>query len=166
MPKQTQRRRSLHIVQMHDQHLEAWCRGISSCQAGDNPKIPSSHPHCYQYLHGAKLCLSDLHNDDSRCRTAGCSLTSYPGPSRWSWLITVVICKNSFQDKNSLFTYKRHLQENDYDDKVPKVQIQTRFSRIKNLELDRYICACGRSKWHDILHESVNEYLRSDLSVV
>jgi len=27
----------------------------------------------------AKLCLSDLHNDDSRCRTAGCSLTSYPG---------------------------------------------------------------------------------------
>jgi len=23
--------------------------------------------------------LSDLHNDDSRCRTAGCSLTSYPG---------------------------------------------------------------------------------------
>jgi len=32
-----------------------------------------------QYLNGAKLRLSDLHNDDSRCRTAGCSLTSYPG---------------------------------------------------------------------------------------
>jgi len=32
-----------------------------------------------KYLNGAKLRLSDLHNDDSRCRTAGCSLTSYPG---------------------------------------------------------------------------------------
>jgi len=33
------------------------------------------------YLNGAKLGLSDLHNDDSRFRTAGCSLTSYrPGP--------------------------------------------------------------------------------------
>jgi len=30
----------------------------------------SSHRHCYQYLNGAKLRLSDLHNDDSRCRTA------------------------------------------------------------------------------------------------
>jgi len=33
-----------------------------------------------QYLNGVKLRLSDLHNDDSRCRTAGqCSLKSYPG---------------------------------------------------------------------------------------
>jgi len=36
--------------------------------------------HCCQYLNGAKLRLIDLHYDDSRCRTAGCSLTSYPGP--------------------------------------------------------------------------------------
>jgi len=28
-------------------------------QAGDNPKLPSSHRHCYQYLNGAKLRLSD-----------------------------------------------------------------------------------------------------------
>jgi len=30
---------------------------------------------------GAKLRLSDLHNHDSRCRTAGSSLTSYPRTS-------------------------------------------------------------------------------------
>jgi len=90
---QTQRRRSLHIGKTHDQHLEACCRGISSCWAGDNAQLPSSHLHCYQYLNGAKLRLSDLHNDDSRCRTTGCrdyrsqfnviprtghNLTSYP----------------------------------------------------------------------------------------
>jgi len=31
MLKQTHRRRSLHIGKMHDQHLEACCRGISYC---------------------------------------------------------------------------------------------------------------------------------------
>jgi len=41
MPKQTQRRRSLHIGKTHDQHLEACCRGISSCYAG---AILNSHP--------------------------------------------------------------------------------------------------------------------------
>jgi len=71
----------LHIGRTHDQHLEACCRGISACQAGDNPKLSSSHWHCCQYLNSAKvkLRLTDLHNDDSRCRTAGCSLTSYTG---------------------------------------------------------------------------------------
>ena len=49
----------------HDQNLETCCRGISSCQAGDNPKQQSSHRHCYQYLNGANLGLSDLPNDDS-----------------------------------------------------------------------------------------------------
>jgi len=78
MQKQTQRRRSLHIGKTHDKHLEACCRGISSCLAGDNPKLPSSHRHCYEYLNGAKLRLSDLHNDDSRYWTARCSLTSNP----------------------------------------------------------------------------------------
>ena len=48
---------------------------------GDNPKQPSSHRHCYQYLNGAKLRLSDPPNDDSRGRAAGCSLMSYPRPS-------------------------------------------------------------------------------------
>jgi len=75
MPKQTQRRRSLHIGNRHDQPLEACCRGMLQ---RDNPKLPSSHRHCYQYLNGAKLRLSDLHNDDSRCKTAKCSLMSYP----------------------------------------------------------------------------------------
>jgi len=79
MQKQTQMTRSLHIGKTHDQHLEACCRGISSCKAGDNPKLPLSHLHCYQYLNGAKLLLSNLHNDDSRCMTGWCSLTSYPG---------------------------------------------------------------------------------------
>ena len=79
MPKQTQRRRSLHFSKTHDQNLEACCRGISSCYAGDNRKQPSSHRHCYQYLNGAKPRLSDPPNDDSRGRTVGCSLTSYPG---------------------------------------------------------------------------------------
>jgi len=46
------------------------CRGMSSFPAaGDNPKLPPSHRHCYQYLNGGQLRLSDLHNDDSRCRT-------------------------------------------------------------------------------------------------
>jgi len=31
MSKQTLRRRSLHIGKTHDQHLEAFCRGISAC---------------------------------------------------------------------------------------------------------------------------------------
>jgi len=31
MPKQTQRRRSLHIGKTHGQHLEVCCRGLSSC---------------------------------------------------------------------------------------------------------------------------------------
>ena len=79
MQKQTQRRRSLHFGRTHDQNLEACCTGISSCYAGDNPKQPSSHRHCYQYLNGAKQRLSDLANDDSRGRAAGCSLMSYPG---------------------------------------------------------------------------------------
>jgi len=40
----------------------------------DNHKLLSSHRHCYQYLNGAKQRSSDLHNDDRRCRTAGCSI--------------------------------------------------------------------------------------------
>ena len=31
MQKHTQRRRSLHFGRMHDQNLDACCRGISSC---------------------------------------------------------------------------------------------------------------------------------------
>jgi len=63
---QTPRRWSLHIGKTYDQltidqHLEACCRGISSCYAGYNPKIPWTHWHCYQYLNGAKLRLSVLH---------------------------------------------------------------------------------------------------------
>jgi len=67
--KQTQRRRSLYI-------------GILSHVAEAFPfarqgTILNSHRvigiNCYQYLNGAKLCLSDLHNDDSRCRTGECS---------------------------------------------------------------------------------------------
>ena len=73
MQKQTHRRRWLHIGRTHDQHLEACYRGISFCKAGDNPKQPSSRRLCYQHLNGAKLCLSDLSNDDSRGRIAGCS---------------------------------------------------------------------------------------------
>ena len=79
MQKQTQKRRSLHIGRTHGQHLEACCRGIFSCRAGDNSKQPSRHWHCYRYLDGAKLRLSDLPNDDSRGRTAACSLLLYPG---------------------------------------------------------------------------------------
>jgi len=40
MPKQTQRRRSLHIGKTHDQHIEACCRGISFCLAGDSLETP------------------------------------------------------------------------------------------------------------------------------
>jgi len=71
MLEQTQRRRSLRIGKTLDQHFVAGCRGISSC---------------YQYLNDAKLRLSDLHNDDSRCRTVGCSLTSHPGHIVWTSL--------------------------------------------------------------------------------
>ena len=79
MLKQTQGHKSLHFGRAHDYNLEACCRGISSCKAGDNPKQPSSHRHCYQNLNGAKLRFSDLPNDDSSGRDAGCSLMSYPG---------------------------------------------------------------------------------------
>jgi len=59
-----------------------------------NP-IESSALRPILYLNGAKLRLSDLHNDDSWCRTAGCSLTSYPRTKYWtlvrdgllSWLL-------------------------------------------------------------------------------
>ena len=70
MQKQTQRRRSLHFDRTHDQNLEACCRGISFCQARDNPKQLLSHRHCYQYLNSAKLRFSD-----SRGTAAGCNLT-------------------------------------------------------------------------------------------
>jgi len=86
----------------HDQHLEACCRGISSCWAGDNLKHPSSHRHCYQYLNGAKLCLSDLNNDDSRYSTSGCSLMSYPGRYDFE------LCKLSLLQKN----YKESMEFN------------------------------------------------------
>ena len=79
MKKQTKRHRSLHFGRRHDLNLEICCRGIFFCKAGDNPKQPSSHRHCYRHLNGAKLRLSDLSNDDSRGTTAGCSLTLYPG---------------------------------------------------------------------------------------
>jgi len=51
--------------------------------------LPSSHRHCYQYLNGAKLRLSDLHNYDSRCR---CSLSSYPGPRPTIYTIHIKLC--------------------------------------------------------------------------
>jgi len=55
---QTQRHR--YIDKTHDQHLEACCRGISSCSEEMPPKLPSSHRHCYQCLNclnGVKLRL-------------------------------------------------------------------------------------------------------------
>ena len=61
MQKQTQR--PLHFGRTHDQNLEAFCRGISLCWAGDNPKQPSSHRHCYQYQNGSKQRFSNLLND-------------------------------------------------------------------------------------------------------
>jgi len=54
MQKPIQRRRSLHVGKTHDQHLEACCR-FFFCKTGNNPKLPSSHRHYYQYLNGAKL---------------------------------------------------------------------------------------------------------------
>ena len=74
--KKTQRCRLLHIGRPHDEHLEAFCKGISSCYAGNNLIQSSSHRHCYQYLIGAKLRLSDLPNDNSRGRIGVCRLTS------------------------------------------------------------------------------------------
>jgi len=62
----------------------------------DNPKLPSSNRNCYQYFNGAKLCLSDLHNDDSRCRTARYNLTSYMTPRSPDQSI---ICICLLQDK-------------------------------------------------------------------
>jgi len=106
---QTQRRRSLHIGKTYDQHLEACCRGISYCYAVDNPKLTSSHWHCYQYLNGAKLRLSYLLNDDSRCRTARCSLTSYP--RKVGYTILSIQC-NLVQGRRSIFVhFSRSLQQ-------------------------------------------------------
>jgi len=91
---QTQRHRSLQIGKTHDQHLEACCRGISSCWSGDNPKLPSSHQHCYQYLNGAKVRLFDLHSDDSWCRTQSCKHEFIQTGERWFICQTIKLPSN------------------------------------------------------------------------
>jgi len=74
-------------------------------------KLPSSHRHCCQYLNGATLRLNDLHKDDSRCRTAGYSLTSYPRTNlgvSWFWA-HVDISKSTPRNRCGFFTICLHI---------------------------------------------------------
>jgi len=50
---------------LNDTFSTAFNSILSMYKQPSSPKQPSSHRHCCQYLSGAKLRLSDLHNDDS-----------------------------------------------------------------------------------------------------
>jgi len=157
-PKQTQRHRSLHIGKTQDQHLEACCRGISSCWAGENPKLPSSHRHCCQYLNGAKLCLSDLHNDDSRFRSAGCSLTAYPRLNFHFSLIEISKKQKKLYIGINLIFYPSGQQESHYEwmnKSFKTISTSLEFIRFRSNLIRSHLLKCVKHcycrKWFEML---------------